>query len=116
LEPRPLAAPSGIAFDGDGADGPVLWLSGEHDRATRDVLRAELARAVSLDRDLIVDMGGVEFLDASTIAVILEARTSAGLRSRALTVRAPSAFASRIFDLCGLELTTPECARVESDF
>jgi anti-sigma B factor antagonist len=81
----------------------VVWVRGEHDACTADVLSQHLQQAIALgDADLVVDMSGVSFLDASTIGVVLRARGRLRQRSRSLAVRSPSTCARRLLELCDL--------------
>ena len=87
-------------------DGSVVWLRGEHDLFTLAELWEAMARAIAFaDGDVVVDLSAVEFMDASTIGVLVRARTILGKRSRSLTMRSPSTRASRILGLCGLANT-----------
>lgn len=94
---------AGQAFFSGGADLSVIRLRGEHDIATVPALEATLSQAVAAGgADLVVDLHEVEFMDASTIGVIVGARNLLALQSRALTVRSPSVCARRVLDACGL--------------
>jgi anti-sigma B factor antagonist len=97
-------------------DRLVVWVRGEQDISTAAALSATLAAAVARDRgDLVVDLGGVRFMDASTIGVLVGARRHLRLLSRSLTVRSPSALARRLFGLCGLaDLIDPDPVEVAS--
>jgi anti-sigma B factor antagonist len=93
---------SPAASAGPNADRTVR-LRGEYDISTVAALSETLARAIALDdADLLVDLSGVQFMDAATIGVIMRARSGLRLRSRSLTLRSPSPCARRILDLCGL--------------
>jgi anti-anti-sigma factor len=92
-----------VASEGLDADRTVVWLRSEHDVSTVAALAETMARAVALDdRDLIVDLSGVQFMDAATVGVIIRARDFLRLRSRSLRLRSPSTHTRRVFDLCGL--------------
>ena len=92
-----------VAFPARDADRTVVWLRGEHDICTVAALSQILARAIALDDgDLVVDLGGVRFMDASTVGVILRARDFLRLQSRSLSLRSPSACAARVLDLSNL--------------
>jgi anti-sigma B factor antagonist len=92
-----------VASEGLAADRAVVWLRGEHDVSTVAALAEAMARAVALDdRDVVVDLSGVQFMDAATVGVIIRARDLLRLRSRSLRLRSPSTRARRVFDLCGL--------------
>ena len=88
----------------DDSDCTIIWLRGEHDIATKVGLVVAIARAAQRDdsADLLVDLGGVTFMDASTIGAIVGSRNRLRSRSQSLDVRAPSAVARRVLDLCGL--------------
>jgi anti-anti-sigma factor len=90
-------------------DDTVVWLQGEYDISTLTSLSQTIARAVALDVDhFVIDLSGVQFLDAATIGVIIRARNDLQLQCRSLTLRAPSRFARRVLELCGLtELLDP---------
>lgn len=81
----------------------VVWVRGDHDVATRRHLAAMLARAGRRDdADLVVDLSGVTFMDASTIGALVAARGRLRADARSLSVRAPSQRARRLLDVCGL--------------
>ncbi|HMS61631.1 MAG TPA: STAS domain-containing protein [Solirubrobacteraceae bacterium] len=44
---------------------PVLHCSGDEDRSTQSLRRPALSRALSVDDDLLVDLTGLSFADAS---------------------------------------------------
>jgi anti-sigma B factor antagonist len=84
-------------------DRTVLWVRGDHDIATRVSLAVGIARAAQRDdTPLLVDLSGVTFMDASTIGAIVESRNLLRRRGQSLELRAPSAPARRVVDLCGL--------------
>ena len=98
---------------GVGADllRTVVWVGGEHDVATRTNLAVTIAQAaVADDADIVVDLSGVTFMDASTIGALVDARNLLRAASRSLSVRAPSPRARRVLDLCGLTLLIDEHA------
>lgn len=88
----------------------VVWVRGEHDIATAQVLAEAMARAVRLDdADVVVDLSGVDFMDASTVGAIIRTRNLLSTRSRALHVRAPSPPARRLLQVCHLaDLVEPD--------
>ena len=99
-----------VSRDGERA---VVWLDGEHDIATIDVLSNTLAIVVSADdADLIVDFSGVTFLSADTIGELIRVRDILLGQNRNVALRSPSRFARHLFDLCGLAGQVElECAR-----
>ena len=54
------------------------------------------------DADVVVDLSGVEFMDASTVGTIVRTRNLLGSRSRSLTLRSPSSCARRVLHACHL--------------
>jgi anti-anti-sigma factor len=81
----------------------VVSLSGEQDMNTAARLAAVLAAAAGEgDGDLVVDLSHVEFMDEKTVTVLVRRRDALQTRSRDLTLRAPSPFARRILQICGL--------------
>lgn len=87
----------------------VVWVRGEHDIATRVHLSGTLAQAARLDdADIIVDLSGVTFMDASTIGALVDVHNRLRARSRSLSVRAPSPLSQRLLDVCGLAFLIDE--------
>jgi anti-sigma B factor antagonist len=92
-----------LAFAERDAHRTVVWLQGEHDVSTVAALSETMARAIALDdADLVIDLSGVEFMDAATIGVIVRARDFLRQRSRSMSLRSPSTCARRILDVCDL--------------
>jgi anti-anti-sigma factor len=92
------------------ADRNVVCLRGEYDMSTAPALAALLAAAIGRDgTEVVIDLSGVEFIDAATIGVIIRAREFLQSRapSRSLTLRSPSPCARRILGLCGVAELTP---------
>lgn len=99
-----------VTFGGRDGDRTVVWLRGEHDVSTVAALSQTMARATALDdADLVVDLSEVQFMDASTVGVIIRTREFLRQRSRSLLLRSPSAFALRILGLCGLAALLDPC-------
>ena len=89
-----------VSSDGERA---VVWLDGEHDYATADVLAGTLAHVISADdAHLIVDLSGVTFMSTATVDELIRARNLLLGLSRNLTLRSPSKCAHRLLDLTGL--------------
>jgi anti-sigma B factor antagonist len=92
-----------VAFPVLDADRTVVWLRGEHDISTVAALSQTMARAIALDDgELVIDLSGVQFMDAATVGVIIRARDYLRLQSRSLALRSPSTCAARILGLCDL--------------
>lgn len=81
----------------------VLWIRGEQDAATRAHLSVAIAEHADLDTvDVVVDLSGVTFMDASTVGTLVVARNRMRSRSRSLSVRDPSPRSRRLLELCGV--------------
>ena len=100
----------GHSFPRSDPERTVVWVRGEHDMATAQVLAEAMARAVTLDdTDVVVDLSGVDFMDASTVGAIIRTRNLLSTRSRSLHVRAPSTRARRLLEVCHLaDLVEPD--------
>ena len=88
----------------------VIRVCGDQDLANVSALSDALASATELgEADVVVDLSGVTFMDASTLGALVRARHVLESRSRSLTVRCPSPCAQRLLDLCGIrDLADPE--------
>lgn len=85
------------------SDRTILWLHGEHDLATTELLTDTLATTIEGDRgDVVVDMSNMRFIDAATIGVLLRGRAILADQSRRLTFRSPPTCAQRVLGVCGL--------------
>src|ERR1022692_3866365 len=74
----------------------VVWLQGEYDISTVTALSQTMARTMANEKgDLVVDLSGVQFMDAATIGVIIRTRNEMRLQLRSLTLRSPSPFGQR---------------------
>lgn len=84
-------------------DHTVVWLRGEYDLASVPALAEVLARAMAIDdADLFVDLAQVQFMDASTVDVLVRAHAFLDQRSRSLWLQAPSGPAARVLEVCEL--------------
>ena len=83
----------------------MLWLGGEHDIATADVVAGALATAIATDHaDVIVDLSGVEFLGAAPIHLLQRSRVLLRRQGRSLTLGFPSKCARRALAVADLPL------------
>ena len=81
----------------------IVSLWGEHDVCcTAATVVAALSRAVDAGGDVVVDLGEVSFLDASTLGLIACTEDLLRRQARSLSVRSPSRFASRLLGVCGM--------------
>lgn len=87
-----------------GGATPVLWLRGEHDMATAAQVHEAIDRLKqSTSDEVVIDLGDVDFLDASIIRVLVAAGRGLEAQGRSLVLRAPSRTARRVLELCGLD-------------
>jgi anti-anti-sigma factor len=92
-----------VGLAGRDGDGAVVWLRGEHDVSTVEMLSQVMAGVIALDdADVVLDLSGVEFMGAATVGVIVRAHEFLRLRSRGLELRSPSVCVRRVMGLCGL--------------
>ena len=84
----------------------IILLEGELDRSTRDDLRKSLFRElINTDANLVLDVSGVTFIDASIVDTLVTAANYLRERNRTLALWAPSRCVQRIVDICGLGAT-----------
>ncbi len=82
----------------------VLWLHGDQDLATVDTLREVLDAVVAAgDGDLVIDLSGVTFLDASVLGALVGSRRVLHEQDCSLSLRAPPRAVRLLLDLCALE-------------
>ena len=81
----------------------VVRLAGELDLYNADAVREALREAVAYEPErLIVDLGGVEFLDSTALGVLVEARAKLSNRS-AFMLAAPGVEPRRALQVAGLD-------------
>ena len=84
-------------------DPTVLSVRGEVDVSTAETFRAALYALVDeTDGDVMVDMGGVGFIDSSGLGVLVGALKRARERGSDLRVRNLTPVARKVFDITGL--------------
>jgi anti-anti-sigma factor len=99
-----LRAPAGALVATDG-DRTAVWLSGEHDLASIGLLSSVLAEAIANeDRDVVVDMAYLTFMDASTLGLLIRSREFLAQRGRRLTLRHAPRCARLLLDLSELDV------------
>ena len=86
--------------------GTTVWIWGEHDVSTADALRRFLCDQTATDdsdTDVVVDVSGVTFIDASTLGVLIQASHMRSNRSFRLTASPP--VVRRLLCCCNLDET-----------
>ena len=92
-----------------GAD-VVVSLSGELDLATADRLRTRLQRVVAAEpapASVVLDVSGLQFVDAAGIAVLLSAQRALAARGGRMSLRSPSRLVRRVVRVLDLEHLLP---------
>jgi anti-anti-sigma factor len=82
-----------------GSDG-VLWLSGEFDLAAVDVFMRVACDSVDGQREVVLDLSNVDFLDSSGVHAIT---TFSSVCKRGVVLRSPSESIRRIIELVGID-------------
>lgn len=94
----------------------VVTVRGEMDLVTAPMLSCVLAMLIDQGHpDLILDLGGLGFMDASGLGVMVEIASRSSSEGGALTVRSPSRLVRRILDITEVSaLVTLEALGVEA--
>ena len=83
--------------------GTAVLLQGEADIASRSVIVDVLTEVIANSGgDVVVDLGGLEFIDSGSMRCLQVAGQLLGRQGRNLNVRSPSPVATRILELLGL--------------
>ncbi len=82
----------------------ILSLHGEYDTANALALHSLIGSSIADGGgDLVLELGEVEFMDASTIAVLADTNTTLRRSARALRLRSPSTMGRRLLEICSLD-------------
>jgi len=81
----------------------VLYLYGELDLSTLDEEHRAMSCAIAQETPLIVDLSAVQFMDATTIRLLVRSADFVHARGRSFTIRGPSPFAARLLTICALD-------------
>ena len=88
-----------VGYHWEGSDVLVLTISGEVDMSNVDLLRERLATILKPGiRNVVFDLGGLEFIDSSGLAVLVDVANHVG----GAKLRAPSRLVWRVVDVTGL--------------
>lgn len=85
----------------DGQRGAVA-LSGECDLATRDECMAALMSAVHAVPDVVVDLGGLTFMDSSGVHALVTAHRAAVERGGRLSVVNAAGMVAHVLEITGV--------------
>ena len=88
----------------------VVTLVGELDLATADRLRTRLHAIVRADpppRRLVLDVGGLDFVDAAGISVLLSAQRALAAGGGTVVLRSPSRIVNRVVKVLQLQDLLP---------
>lgn len=87
----------------NGGDVTRLELKGELDMASGPVLEQALQAAESTGRTVVIDLGGLEFLDSTGLRVLLGAQSRSVQNGHRLSLRAGPPSVQRVFELTGTD-------------
>ena len=97
-----LEEPLKVDVASEGAE-VVIVVSGELDPHTAPTLRSVLDRVITDDTtSLVIDVGGILFIDSSGLRVIISAHKDMVDRSGSLTLRSPTPNTLRLLEITGL--------------
>ena len=86
-----------------GRDEVVLTLTGELDPHTAPLLRSDVDACIEAGtRTLVLDVGGLRFIDSSGLRVIISAHKAMAARDGRLVLRSATETTRRLLDITGL--------------
>jgi len=91
-----------VTVDGSG-DGNVVRARGELDLACKDALWGALQAARRDDRDLMLDLSGVSFLDSTALNVMLRVLAVQRTVGQELVLLSPSIAVRQVIAVAGLD-------------
>ena len=89
-----------VTRDGDAI---LISVTGEIDTATCERLRDAIEPHLGPQQTIILDLSGVEFMDSSSLNVLVQARGTLTADGGSLFLRNPSVAAHRLVTINGLE-------------
>ena len=102
LQEGVLKLPEDLGIDVSNDDGlAVITVEGEIDIASSSALGKALD-GVDADRHVVLDLGGVDFMDSSGLKVLIGQTVRRGEAGGSLYVRNPSVAVRRVVDITGL--------------
>jgi anti-anti-sigma factor len=91
----------------DHIDKVVVLAVGEVDVLSSGNLRRQVAELVAAGRDLVLDLRGVTFMDASGIGVLLGAHRMARACGLRFALQSPSPALRRVLEISGVSRVLP---------
>lgn len=89
-------------------DAHTITVSGELDLASAPELEAELLAAEASDaRTIMLDLGGMQFIDSTGLRLLLTANARSRADSGRLVLLRPSDDVFRVFEIAGLSTRLP---------
>jgi stage II sporulation protein AA (anti-sigma F factor antagonist) len=96
--------PVSLTVSTDLVDGlAVVTVAGDVDLASADRLGDELETALHKAQTLVVDVGGVTFIDSTGLNVLVQAHRTAQEGGGDLRIRRPSKMLTRLLEITRLE-------------
>ena len=84
-------------------DAIVIYVSGEIDVASCERLRDTIEPNMGPQQTIILDLSGVEFMDSSSLPILVQARGALTADGGSLRLRNPSVAAHRLLSVSGAE-------------
>lgn len=88
----------------------MIYLHGEIDMSTAERLRDAIEPHMGPQQSIVLDLSGVDFMDSSCVAVLVQARGKLTEDGGSLVLRNPSTVAHRILSITGVEFILSEDA------
>ncbi len=103
-----------LVVDEGNGDFVTLAVRGELDAATAPKLKSKLVELVGeVHHSIVLDLGGVDFIDSSALGVILSAWKLMRSQDGNLVIVSPHSRITRIFEITGLTLSISVQATAE---
>lgn len=84
-------------------DPTILTCSGDEDRATQSLRRTALSRALTVERDLLVDLSGLSFADTSLMVDLAMVARRLRQAGGSMTLRGAQPQIQRLIEIVGLD-------------
>ncbi|WP_196222578.1 STAS domain-containing protein [Micromonospora sp. CP22] len=100
---RPETSPLSVSVDRSDPDAPVIRVAGDLAYASAESLRREIDQIVSTaPATLVLDFGGLQFVDSTGLSVIVHAWREGQQRDTRLRLHAVPRFLQAILDMTGV--------------